>query len=116
MYIFQDLPKLMNNSFFGKTCEDVYKYKDVRFICGEDNVIKLQKLQNSPYFDHLKLYGEFSAVLLMRKKKVLLDKPRFVGACILALSKVVMYDFHYNFIIPNFPGIIMKFIHFIHFY
>lgn len=117
----EDLPKLMNNSFFGKTCEvkaftlesnikhslqDVLKYKSVKFIFGEENKSKVQKAQNNPLFERAVPYGPHSCAILMRKKKVVLDKPRYVGMCILAISKVVMYDFHYSFILPNFQGMI----------
>ena len=40
----------------------------------------------------------------MTKQKVVLNKPRYVGMTVLALSKTVMFNFHYNFILPNFPG------------
>ena len=117
----EGLPKLMNNSFFGKTCEvrvctlesnikyllqDVLKYKSVKFIFGEKDESKVQKAQNNPLFERAVPYGPNSCAILMRKRKVVLDKPRYVGMCILAISKVVMYDFHYSFILPNFPGLI----------
>ena len=117
----EDLPKLMNNSFFGKTCEvrvstlesyikhslqDVLKYKSVKFMFGEKNRLKVEKAQNNPLFERAVPYGPHSCAVLMRKRKVVLDKPRYVGMCILAVSKVVMYDFHYSFILPNFPGLI----------
>ena len=94
----------MNNSCYGETCEDVRKYTTVSIICGEDKVKKIQNKQNSVFFDKVKLYDEFSASVLCRKKKVVLDKPRYVGAVILSLSKVVMYKYHFNGILPNFPG------------
>ena len=94
----------MNNSFFGKSCEDVRKYKTVKFLMGEDSVKKMQKMVNSPLFDHVKLYSSTSAAVMMMRKKVTLNKPRFAGLAILSISKEVMYNFHYSFILPNFPG------------
>ena len=101
----------MNNSFFGKTCEDVRKHKNVVYICGTDHVKKLQKKINCPLFERVKTYGDEAGVVLQRKWKLVLDKPRYVGMCILAISKEVMYDFHYNFILKNFPGNIYIYIY-----
>ena len=47
-------------------------------------------------------YDENLASFLMNKNKVKLDKPRFVGAAILALSKTVMYDFHYKYMMEKY--------------
>ena len=82
------------------------KYKSVKFIFGEKNRLKVEKAQNNPLFERAVPYGPHSCAILMRRRKVVLNKPRYVGMCILAVSKVVMYDFHYSFILPNFPGLI----------
>ena len=100
----KDLAKLFNNSTFGKTCENVYKYKNVKFLNGEDKVDKMRRLINSPYFDGTKVYDEFTAAVVMQKQSVVLDKPRFIGQCILSISKIVMYEFHYNFMMKHFKG------------
>ena len=117
----EDLPKLMNNSFFGKTCDvivctlesnikhslqDVMKYKSVKFIFGEKNESKVQKAQNNPLFERAVPYGPYSCAILLRKRKVVLEKAPYIGTCILAISKVFMYNFHYSLILPNFPGLI----------
>ena len=41
---------------------------------------------------------------MMEKTKVTLDKPRYIGAAILALSKIVMYDFHYSYMAKKFKN------------
>ena len=105
----EELPKLFNNSFFGKTCEDVRKYQQVRIVHGSEGVKKLQKLMNSPFFERIKIYNENHAVVLSRKQQVCLDKPRYVGAAILSISKTVMYDFHYNFILKHFSNVQLGF-------
>ena len=40
----------------------------------------------------------------MERRKVKLNKPRFIASAILALSKILMYDFHYNYMMKNFEG------------
>ena len=50
----EDLPKLMNNSFFGKTCEDVRRYMDVKLYVGVEEVRKLQRKINNPLFKRAK--------------------------------------------------------------
>ena len=97
----EDFAKLMNNSFFGKTCEDVKKYKDIKIVTGEK---RAQKLINRPTFSRVKIYNENLAAIQLRKQQVLLNKPRYVGMTILNLSKLIMYDFHYKYIIPKYPG------------
>ena len=86
----KDLAKLRNNSVFGKTCEDVRKHTDIKIISDSD---RAQKLFNSYRFKTVKLYGDNLAGVEMRKTEVKLDKPRYVGAAVLNISKTVMYDF-----------------------
>ena len=82
-----NLYKLMNNSFFGKTCEDVRKYNEVRIVTKEEDIQKLSKKEN---FKRWHIYDENLASVLMERTSIKLNKPRFIGAAILALSKTVM--------------------------
>ena len=94
------LYKLMNNSFFGKTCEDVRKYRNVKIVIDEKQIDKLSKKEN---FGRWHIYDENLASVLMEKTSVKLNKPRYIGSAILALSKTVMYDFHYSYMMKKFP-------------
>ena len=96
----QNFAKLMNNSFFGKTCEDVRKYKDFKIALTERRVTKLI---NKPTCKRSKIYEEDLVTFQLQRETVTMNKPRYIGQAILDISKTVMYKFHYDFIMENFP-------------
>ena len=91
----------MNNSQFGKTCEDVRRYKDVKICTSKEEIEELSKKEK---YDGWKIYNENLAAVLMKKNHVTLNKPRYVGTAVLGLSKEIMYDFHYNYIMKEYPN------------
>ena len=91
----KDFFKLMNNSVFGKTMENLRKRVNVKLV---NNKKKLTKLVASPSFQSFRIFDENLAAVNMRKISLYLNRPIYVGFCILELSKVLMYDFHYNHI------------------
>lgn len=95
----KDFYKLMNNSVFGKTMENVRNRIDGK-LCNTEE--KKKKRVNDIRFKSFHIYDENLAFVELRKKKVILDKPIYAGCAILDLSKVLMYDFHYNYIKKNY--------------
>ena len=91
----KDFFKLMNNSVFGKTMENVRKRSNIYLETDPDHL--LRQVAKPTYVSH-KIFHDNLVALHMKKNFLLLDKPSYVGMCILDLSKVLMYDFHYNFI------------------
>jgi len=87
--------KLMNNSVFGKTMENVRKRINVKLITDEN---ELTRYLSKPYYISSKIFNENLVAVHSIKKSVKLDKPVYVGFCILDISKTLMYDFHYGFI------------------
>ena len=87
--------KLMNNSVYGKTMENVKKRSNIYLETDPDHL--LRQVAKPTYVSH-KIFHENLVALHMKKKILKLDKPSYVGMCILDLSKVLMYDFHYNII------------------
>ena len=87
--------KLMNNSVFGKTMENLRKRVDVRLATDKE---KLLKLSSKPSYVSSKIFNENLVAVHKIKETLLMNRPAFVGACILDLSKTFMYDFHYNYI------------------
>ena len=91
----KDFFKLMNNSVFGKTMENMDKRVDIRLVCDEE---KATKLVAKPNYDRTTIFDENLIAIHMKKTKVYYDKPIYLGLSILDLSKTLMYDFHYNYI------------------
>ena len=85
----------MNNSVFGKTMENLRKRVDARLVTNEK---KLDKLTSKPTFVSSKIFNENLMAVLKVKETLTLNRPAYVGMCILDLSKTLMYDFHYNYI------------------
>jgi len=95
----KDFFKLMNNSVFGKTMENVRNRIDVKLRTNDESA---QKLANKPNVRDFKIINEDLIAMHMTKKEVLFNKPVIVGFCVLELSKTFMYDFHYNYIKKNY--------------
>ncbi|KAK3103044.1 hypothetical protein FSP39_016008 [Pinctada imbricata] len=91
----KDFYKLMNNSVFGKTMENLRKRVDIQLVNQEKRLLKLTK---KPGFKSFKIFNEDLASIELQKSKLVLNRPIYVGFSILDLSKVLMYDFHYNYI------------------
>ena len=89
----KDFFKLMNNSVFGKTMENIRKRVDVRLVTDEK---KLLKLTSKPTYVSSKIFNENLVAVHKIKETLTLNRPAYVGMCILDLSKTLMYDFHYN--------------------
>ena len=91
----KDFFKLLNNSVFGKTMENIRKRVDARLVTDQK---KLSKLVSKPTFVNSKIFNEDLVAVHKIKETLTLDRPAYVGMCILDLSKTLMYDFHYNYI------------------
>ena len=57
-----------------------------------------------PQYKQHVIYDENMVAIQLKKTVVKLNKPRYIGMCILDLSKLVMYRYHYEFIMPKYPG------------
>ena len=90
----EDFFKLMNNSVFGKTMENIRKRSNVYL---ENDYKHFLRQTAKPTYKSCKIFSENLVAVNMKRERLMLDKPSYVGMCILDLSKVLMYDFHYNF-------------------
>ena len=96
----KDFYKLMNNSVFGKTMENIRNRVDVKLVNTKE---KLKKLAAKPNLKSPpKIFSENLVSVHMKKTSLTMNKPVYLGMCILDLSKTIMYDFHYNYIKPKY--------------
>ena len=95
----KDFYKLMNNSVFGKTMENIRNRVDVKLVNTEEKFIKLVAKSN---FRSRKIFSENLISVHMKKTSLTMNKPVYLGMCILDLSKTIMFDFHYNYIKPKY--------------
>ena len=86
--------KLMNNAVFGKTMENIGKHRNINLITNEEEYLKTVM---RPNFKSGVLFGENLMGCEMGKIKVVMNKPVYLGQAILDFSKIVMYEFHYNY-------------------
>ena len=90
-----DLFKLMNNAVFGKTMENVRKHRDIKLVKADH---RRNKLVSEPNYHTMKHIEENLSINEMKKVKVKMNKPISLGLCILEISKIIMYEFWYDFV------------------
>ena len=97
----KDFFKLMINSAYGKTMENLRKRINVRLVSNARDFLKYTS--RPTYITH-KMFDEDYAGIHEIKPILMLNKPIYVGFTTLDLNKWKMYDFHYNFIKNNFDA------------
>ena len=91
----KDFFKLMSNAVFGKTMENVRKHRDIKLVKTD---CKRNKLVSEPNYHIAKLISENLSIIEMKKRKVKMKKPIYLGLSILEISKIIMCEFWYNYI------------------
>ena len=89
------LYKLMNNAVYGETMENLRNRIDVKVVSNKKDYLKWTFKPS--YMSH-KIFDNDLVAIRKNKVTLTLNKPTYIGMCILELSKVVMYEFHYNYI------------------
>ena len=92
----KDFFKLMNNSVFGKTMENIRNRVDIKLVNDKK---RAEKLSAKPNFKHCNIFNENLVAIHAKKTELVFNKPVYLGMCILDSSKTLMYNFHYNYII-----------------
>ena len=95
----KDFFKLMNNVVFGKTMENVRKHRDIKLVTTDK---KRSKLVSEPNYHTINLISENLSIIEMRRTKVKMNKPIYLGLSILEISKLLMYKFWYDYMKPKY--------------
>ena len=97
----KDFFKLMNNSDFGKTMENVKKHRDIKLVTTDK---RRNQLASEPNYHTTKYFSENLMAIEMKKKKtkVKMNTLIYLGMSILDISKSLMYEFWYDYIKPKY--------------
>ena len=91
-YFEKDFFKLMDNSIFGKTMENVRKHIDIKLVKKKKDK-KRNKLVSEPNYHTTKRFSENLLAIEMEKTKVKMNKPIYLGMSILDISKTLIVNF-----------------------
>ena len=97
----KDLFKLMNNSVFGKTMENIRKHRDIKLVTTDK---KRSKLVSEPNYHTINLISEDLSIIEMKKTKVKMNQSIYLGLSILEISKTLMYEFWYDYMKPKYAN------------
>ena len=95
----KDFVKLMNNAVFGKTMENVRNYRDIKLVTTER---RRDYLVSEPNYHTTKFFTEYLSAIEIKKVQLLMNKPVYLGLSILELSKILMYEFWYDYVKPKY--------------
>ena len=94
--------KLFNNCIYGKSIENARKKINVKLINDKKKDLKIV---NRPNFMSQKIIEKHFVAVHCSKKILTLNKPIYIGFCILELSKLLMYQFSYDYVLNTFHDV-----------
>ena len=89
----KDFFKLMNNSVFGKTMENVRNDRDIKLVTTNK---QRSKLASEPNYHSTKYISKDLLIMEMKKTEVKMNKPIYLGQAMLDIIKTLMYEFMYD--------------------
>ena len=89
----------MNNAVFRKTMENIRKHRNIKLVTTDK---KRNKLVSEPNYYTINYISEDLSIIKMNKTKVKMNKPIYLGLSILDISKILMYEFWYDYMKPKY--------------
>ena len=98
-----EIYKLLNNSVFGKTMENIDKYRDIRLLTSSEyDLEQYKKIISKPTFKDAHQYSKDLIAVEVGNYTKTYNKPIYLGFTILDLSKLQMYETYYDTLLPHF--------------
>ena len=91
--------KLINNSVFGKAMENVRNHRDIKLVTSNK---RRKRLVSEPSYHSHKKFSEHLMAIEMKKIRVKMTKPLYLGVSILDISKILIYQFWYDYTNPKY--------------
>ena len=89
----------MNNAVFGKTMENVRKHRDIKLVTTER---RRNYLVSEPNYHTTKFFTENLLTIEMKETQIHTNKSVYLGFSILGLSKILTYEFQYDYVTPKY--------------
>ena len=79
--------------------ENVRKHRDIKLVTTDR---KRSKLVSEPNYHTINLISEDLSIIDMKKTKVKMNKPIYLGLSTLEISKILIYEFLYDYMNPKY--------------
>ena len=89
----------MNNSVFGKSMGNVRKHRDIKLVTTDK---RRNQLVSEPNYHTTERFSENILAIEMKKTKVKMNKPVYLGLSILEITKTLVYEIWYDYMKPKY--------------
>ena len=87
------------NFVFGKTIEKVRNHRDIKLVTSDK---RRKQLVSEPYYHSHEKFSDHLMAIEMKKIRVKMVKPLYLGMSILDINEILMYEFWYDYINPKY--------------
>ena len=84
----------MDNAIYEKAMENLRERIDIRVVKNRKDYLKWTSKPS--YMSH-KIFDNNLITIHKSKVTLMFNRPAFIGICILELSKILMYELHYDY-------------------
>lgn len=84
----------MNKHIFNKSIENLKDKLNIQLVNDHSTVLDLS---TKPNFSHCTTFNDNVFGVYFQKMNVIINKPIYLGMCILEMEKMRIYDLHYNY-------------------